>query len=127
MKRALEQYKDFDKALDLAREMVSFVLNGDGSHLGAEVDPNRQPATGSIEQIFAATVKRSNKRWTPELDEQLRHMWGQGILVKEIAARLGRSEASVNSRVRLLQLAKRRTIKARKPTKFNPVRPVEPA
>lgn len=127
MKRALEQYKDFDKALELAREMVAFVLNGDNSFLrDADAGAGQQPA-GSLERMAATTFGRSNKRWTPELDEQLRRMWEHGFLVKEIAARLGRSEASVNSRVRLLRLAKRRTLKAKKSADLRSVRPVEPA
>ena len=89
---------------------MSFVLNGDGASLAnVSADDSRMPV--SFDSAVEHYSQKSGKRWAPDLDDRLRVMWGQGALVKRIAAQLGRSEASINSRIRLLELPKRRSKK----------------
>ncbi|HEX9648656.1 MAG TPA: hypothetical protein VGB88_14210 [Alphaproteobacteria bacterium] len=70
----------------------------------------RAPSTGWPGHTAAPSTASpiSRRRWIDRFDRLLREQWDRGVPVAEIAARLDRTTASINGRVRVLGLAKRR-------------------
>lgn len=110
---ALNTHRDPEEALNVAMKMAEFVLQGDPVETnltaGAQPAPAAAPRPRITERLG---MTQSHVRWTPEQDEDVRQLWNQGLPVVEIASRLGRTPASINSRVRTLRLSKRRTWRA---------------
>ena len=103
LERALKAYDDPDKALAAASEMAEFIIAGNGRNDSHQRRPGEQWRTRDSGHAVS-----SHAPWTPELDDQVRRMWGEGRRVTEIAWHLGRTPASINARVQILKLPKRR-------------------
>lgn len=111
---ALDTHRDPAEALDVAMKMAEFVLQGDAVEAdiaaGVPGSPSVAVPDGHVAERLGMT--QSHVRWTPEQDEDVRQLWNAGLPVVEIASRLGRTPASINSRVRTLRLSKRRSWRA---------------
>lgn len=108
--RALGLVKDPEVALRIAAKFESFVMEGSPASVQEE---SALHSALNIAQMrnregpsAAPTVMRP--RWSAEEETRLRKLWTDGLAVKEIAAHLGRTPASVNGRVRHLALPNRK-------------------
>lgn len=52
-------------------------------------------------------VRRSTRKWTPDMDKELCDMWDNGIHKSEIAERMGITICSVENRYRKLKKAQK--------------------
>jgi len=103
LERALKAYDDPDKALAAASQMAEFIIAG-----GERIAQAKRRAGGQWQTWGPGHAACSHAPWTPKLDDEVRRMWEDGRRVIEIAWHLGRTPASINARVQLLKLPKRR-------------------
>lgn len=116
--KALERFTDLDQAFDAVLRMERFVLEGAVQGDTEKAAPTTMVAQSSAPETRfsshpnenAAGAKRRSspkRRWGEEDDARLQELCDQGYTVKEIAAELERSVASVYGRINQFGLSVR--------------------
>jgi len=61
------------------------------------------------------------RRWTPEEEQEMIRLEGEGLTCSEIGARLGRTKSSIHCRMSMIKYGKYKNIKAPKKEETKPI------
>ena len=118
--KALDRFTDLDKAFEAVMRMEQFILECSRLSDRQTLDETGQAADAAsqresiIEQTAEATAPKprgriSRNRWQHDHDVLLQDLWSKDLSVQEIAAQLGRTQASIYGRINQLGLSPRKS------------------